>query len=464
MLTSLSMRGRFVAVLSAALVGVAGLTGCDTDERASQAVITPAVMHAQSAQVQAASTQAAPAEERIRPTAQNAQEQAVERARQTARTNAERVGVVFSDDPNAQPRMLWRSEQTQHAGKVYSRDMLTFEFEFYNGGTGPLRISRINASCGCTAFDKDKFIDRDYMPGEGDTILVKYTPRNDGNSSKLVTIFSNDATTPVTRLRIGADVVPIGVVEPANIQPGTLLTNKTHVLTFHVKSEDPYAKITGFKANIPSLKGVTNDREITFKAQPAVELVDDPKHAVSIPVRMTIPAGLFPNGKASVDIEVAMTGTPPGAAEPMAGSANARMIANFAGELRVTSRFARISETRPGMPYTISTNVTTLSAKEFQIEKVEVTDANGRQIDVTYEIEPVKDAASPTYALTISGTTPESVGAMRGTVSITSNLKGEGPVQMVFNGFIRNPETAKEAAARKEEARRVQEKKNSGAQ
>jgi hypothetical protein len=77
-------------------------------------------------------------------------------------------------------------------------------FEFTNIGEGPLVLTNVRSSCGCTVpeWPKDPI-----KPGEKGEIKVKYNTRSPGNFNKTVTVYSNGQPSPII-LRIKGSVKP----------------------------------------------------------------------------------------------------------------------------------------------------------------------------------------------------------------------------------------------------------------
>lgn len=75
-------------------------------------------------------------------------------------------------------------------GKIPQGKPVTHVFEVTNKSNIPLKISNINASCGCTTpeWEKDKVI----APGEQTKITVGYNAAAEGPFTKFITVSYND--------------------------------------------------------------------------------------------------------------------------------------------------------------------------------------------------------------------------------------------------------------------------------
>jgi len=100
-------------------------------------------------------------------------------------------------------------------GRVGLGSKNSCEFRFTNTGQGPLKISNIKSTCGCTVAQLDK---KEYAPGESGTIKVSYTaPNTTTAAQKSIYVSSTDKANPNVRLTIKAEVVQIVQALPAKL-------------------------------------------------------------------------------------------------------------------------------------------------------------------------------------------------------------------------------------------------------
>jgi hypothetical protein len=86
--------------------------------------------------------------------------------------------------------LLFLKETEFDFGKIPQGKPVTHVFEVTNKSNIPLKISNINASCGCTTpeWEKDKVI----APGEQTKITVGYNAASEGPFTKFITVSYND--------------------------------------------------------------------------------------------------------------------------------------------------------------------------------------------------------------------------------------------------------------------------------
>ena len=110
--------------------------------------------------------------------------------------------VNFLSPRIATPAFLWLAT-TYDFGKITVNKPVTHEFRFTNSGDGPLVISSVQASCGCTVTDYSK----DPIPsGSEGYVKATYNAAKVGVFSKTVTVNAN-AEESVVQLTIKGEVV-----------------------------------------------------------------------------------------------------------------------------------------------------------------------------------------------------------------------------------------------------------------
>ena len=100
-------------------------------------------------------------------------------------TGAINAPVVTTDE-----NLLSLKETEFDFGKIPQGKPVTHIFEVTNKSNVPLKISNINASCGCTTpeWEKDKVV----APGQQTKITVGYNAAAEGPFTKFITVSYND--------------------------------------------------------------------------------------------------------------------------------------------------------------------------------------------------------------------------------------------------------------------------------
>ncbi len=123
-------------------------------------------------------------------------------------------------DPKISPQ-----EKTFDFGDIKQGEIVTHKFVIFNKGGDLLKISKVKASCGCTAADPTK---TELAPNDSTSILVKFnTKGRRGKQRKNVYIFSNDPQLPQLRLSFTANIIPEKKVNDPNA-PVIKLSKSAH--------------------------------------------------------------------------------------------------------------------------------------------------------------------------------------------------------------------------------------------
>jgi hypothetical protein len=136
-------------------------------------------------------------------------------------------------DPATAPRIKFEAKKWNF-GKVTEGPEVETHFRFTNKGKSPLKIERVDTSCGCTAAESEGRTE--IPPGETGAIKVKYSTKDrPGPTSKTITVTTNDPAKQSVVLTIEVDVVRLIDVQPSrvtfyNMKKGESRTLKVKVL------------------------------------------------------------------------------------------------------------------------------------------------------------------------------------------------------------------------------------------
>lgn len=109
---------------------------------------------------------------------------AVKTSTVTTNVTTNTISIAQADD------LLTLKETEFDFGKIPQGKPVTHIFEVTNKSNIPLKITQVNASCGCTTptWEKDKTI----APGEKTNITVGYNAAAEGPFTKFITVSYND--------------------------------------------------------------------------------------------------------------------------------------------------------------------------------------------------------------------------------------------------------------------------------
>ncbi len=133
--------------------------------------------------------------------------------------------VVFAQSNFTQPNPQIASPKPHHEfGEILEGQVVTHLFEITNSGGSELKITKVRASCGCTAV---KPAQTTLKPGEKTTIKAEFDSHGRmGLQQKMIYVYSNDPKTPEYKLSFNATIVE--KLEPAkDAKVAKLVLDKT---------------------------------------------------------------------------------------------------------------------------------------------------------------------------------------------------------------------------------------------
>lgn len=131
------------------------------------------------------------------------------------------------NNPNA-PVMTFDQKYLKNNRFVYDYGTIEKEsngqcyFVFTNTGKEPLIIEKASSSCGCTVPNPPKY---PILPGQKDSISVKYDTKRLGGINKTINVVSNASNSPVA-LYITGNIVEASPAIPENNNGSSLMMKK----------------------------------------------------------------------------------------------------------------------------------------------------------------------------------------------------------------------------------------------
>ena len=111
--------------------------------------------------------------------------------------------VLFAGAASAQGQLAFESE-AHDFGRLAEAEPATWTFRFTNAGDAPLRLTRVDAACGCTT---PSWTDTPVPPGGAGTVEVVFDPEGRAGPFQKTVFVAAEGAEPVT-LRIAGTVVP----------------------------------------------------------------------------------------------------------------------------------------------------------------------------------------------------------------------------------------------------------------
>jgi len=181
-------------------------------------------------------------------------------------------------------------ERTHDFGTIPQHSKFEHVFKFRNVGNEMLKITRVQASCGCTAA---LLSEKEIEAGESGEVKVTFKSQDfKGKVRKHITLYTNDPVNKNVRLNIAAEVVADMVCTPTHLNFGRIGSDNFPVLT--VKLFSPSGKHFSIKSVTPSLEFIKTQIVEPEKNDPDAERI------VTVTIDGTPPPGAF---RGSIEIE-----------------------------------------------------------------------------------------------------------------------------------------------------------------
>jgi Protein of unknown function (DUF1573) len=288
-------------------------------------------------------------------------------------------------------------------GHVYSGTPVTHAFRVRNAGTGPLTITAVRTSCGCTAAQPTK---TNLLPGEESSIAVSFDTRTDhGPAVRTITVITNDPEHQPLQLTMRGDVKVQVAANPSIVTFEK--TTRGHERTQQVTVTDEMPDRTF------SVGAIANaNQNIKVAWQPI--RASKPGALLTITLLKTAPPGAIADvikvNTSRAPVEIPVSGTVLGDLNVSPPQVSFGIVPHHASALR----FARLTNSG-GHP-------------------VKVTGISSNNTSVVAAIEPVKAGKEYKIAVQLRPNTPD--GLLRGSLLIKTDDPHQQDVQVPFYGIV----------------------------
>ena len=295
-------------------------------------------------------------------------------------------------------------------GEAPQNDAIHHIFKIENRGTKDLRILGVNPSCQCTSAP----LDRDLVkPGE--TLDIKATMNTltfDGVVTKSLDVRSDDPETPNLHLTLTGKISPAFRASVTEVNFGRIRKGAaTETQTFDVL-------VGGMvKADVKDIR--PDFSQVKAEAVPVTAAGGGRAYRVSVRIEGDLPVGAF---RANLAVATTL------ASQPVISIPVAALVE---GEINVTPRTFNFGNVTLGGDH----------VKEVVVDKAGVADLKIESLKFEPEgafvgtVEPVKDGAS--YKILIKPGPGLKKGYQRGTMTVSTNCKGEERLLVYFYAFCK---------------------------
>lgn len=308
------------------------------------------------------------------------------------------------------------ASKTQDTGEILDSTLGHVSFLFRNTGSGPLTITQVKPSCGCTVPELAK---KTYMPGEQGALEVTFDPKGKrGAIARNITIFTDSDSTPNESIVVRSLVKPVIIFEPM-VLPFEAVTKGTSVS----KDFNIYGRIDGFKVT----RATVNDKA-TFD----IEVIDgglvekDGEMLTHQIIRLTLKADAKPDNHRS-EITVRTN-------DERKSIFSLATVARVLGDLKMNPVRVTMGRMVVGDDFEREFHVTSKSGTAFEITSA---NANSIAIDATYTFRPVDEKARNEWIVTIAGKVTNPAPRFNSQLHIVTNVEDEENLTVQMYGQLR---------------------------
>lgn len=318
-------------------------------------------------------------------------------------------GLLFAD-PTIQ------FEKIEHDfGKIFDDKPVDVEFKFKNSGGGPLIITNVQTSCGCTTPDWDRQR-KQYNSGESGTIKIRFDPAHKaGMQTKTITVESNDRSNPRAQLAIKTNIVPLVQLDPTYLafEPLQKGQGATKIVKVTGRREGfKVADVTVSPSEIFTAKVLgTKPAEINGEMLAQSE--------IEVSVKPGVPVGRF---SATMQIQ-----TNEERSKPMPLGLSGEIL----GDLVVTPQQLMLGVVAPGAEFSGEVKVARRDGRAWTLKGAEIRNAAQDSVKPEMNVVATKAEKGEGQTIKISGKAPDQAGyRYTGELVLATDVPGEEAVRI----------------------------------
>ncbi|MEM9372479.1 MAG: DUF1573 domain-containing protein [Planctomycetota bacterium] len=303
------------------------------------------------------------------------------------------------------------------AGELLDTETGHVEYQFRNVGNGPLTISQIKPSCGCTVPELEQKV---YQPDETGTIKVDFDPKGKrGNVLQSIRVFTDSKTSPMVNLTMRAMVKPIVVLEP-NAVLNFMSVEKGQEVSRDIKvmGRFPEFEVTRATTNDP----LNFDVEVIPGGE--VEVDGDVLHEQII--RVTLKDTATP-GQLRTELSIRTN-------EDRKSIFSMAAVARVLGDVQFSPARLTLGRLEVGDAFEREIRVTSRAGKPFEITGANL---NNRTVQVRFVATPVDPETRTEWIIKVTGTVEQAAARFNTVVNVLTDVPGEEIVPLQLYGQLR---------------------------
>ncbi len=310
-------------------------------------------------------------------------------------------------------------------GRILDTAPKPMKFKFKNTGGGPLLISDVHATCGCTVPQLSK---RQYNPGEEGVIDVTYNPHGKrGKQSQRVTVSSNDPNAAQFVLNVEAEVVPLVAAEPAMVALGQVPKGEGKTVSLTLTSREPLWQL--------SEASFSSNKNLKVKTTPMLEVdVNGEKvHQMTLEVTLSSDAGV---GRVQEELRLVPT-------DSKLPTVRLPVMAQIDGDLLLAPPRLSLGVVDLDSDFRGEMKLNSRSGKKFSVASI--TPSHGQAdfdpVDFTVVAKPRNEsdgAESDSFTIVVSGKAPAVQKRSQMEFTIKTNVAGEEEIKVPVYLVVRD--------------------------
>lgn len=324
--------------------------------------------------------------------------------------------VNAADELLGQGRLAFINDALD-TGELLDTEIGELVYEFRNIGPGPLTITGVKPSCGCTVPDLEKTT---YESNETGTIKVKFDPKGKrGAVVQTVRIFTDSVHTEIATLTLRATVNPVVVLEPnavlnfMSVEKGQSQTKDIRVL-----GRFPEFQVTR----------VTTDDPLNFSVEVLnggeVKMDNDTFYAQILRVNLKKDAA---PGQLRTELSIRTNDE----RKPIFSMS---AVARVMGDLQFTPARLTLGRMMVGDDFDRELRVMSRSGAPFEISAITL---NNTMISSEFTFEPVDAEKRTEWRIRATGTVLNPAARFNTIINVITDVKGEEMMPLQMYGQLR---------------------------
>lgn len=306
---------------------------------------------------------------------------------------------------------------TADAGEMLDLEPATVQFEFRNVGLGPLTITRVQSSCGCTVPELDKKV---YEPNEYGVITATFDPKGlQGSIARSIQVFTDSTSHPSMTINVRAFVKPVVLVVPKDILNFEMVEKGQEA----VRELQIFGRFPDFEVTRASTDDPIN-YEVEIEKKGETEVLGDmlQEYVVRVKLKPTAAPGQH-TGSLSIRTN-----------DERRPIFSVAVMSRVLGDLEMSPVRMTLGRLAIGDAFEREIRVRSRTGKAFEITGVALSN---QSVATEFTFEPVDPESKTEWVVRVNGSVRSAAPRFNATVNILTNVDGEELTPFFMTGVLR---------------------------